>query len=61
MAKSDVVLVSPDGKQQRKVTPGSAEEVNLRWNGYLPADQQKAKAPRVQADATPKTVGTNAV
>lgn len=53
-------LVSPDG--ERKYTPKTAEEeTRYRYNGYLPAEQQKAKAPEPPAEPTgPKTVGTGA-
>ena len=63
-AKSDapetVELVSPDGKIKRTVDVGSATETKLRWDGYLPAKQQKLEAPKVEAPQAPKTVGTNA-
>ena len=53
-------LVSPDG--QRKYTPKTAEDdAKYRFNGFLPADQQKAEAPKPPAEPTgPKTVGTGA-
>lgn len=42
MAQRTVVLVSPDGKQKRKVEVDSKEDINLRWDGYLPEKQQAA-------------------
>ena len=59
MAKT-VELVSPNGEIKRTVDVGSEAEVKLRWDGYLPAKQQAAEAPKVQAPSAPKTVGTNA-
>lgn len=56
-----VELVSPDGERKRKVVVGSAEEVSLRFDGYLPPKQQKAEPARTtQSVAAAKTVGTNA-
>lgn len=59
-AAKTVKLVSPDGEQSREVEVGSAEEVKLRWDGYLPPAQAKLEAPKVEAPSAPKTVGTNA-
>lgn len=55
-----VELVSPDGEVKRKVGVGSKEEVSLRFDGYLPAQQAKLEAPKVEAPQAPKTVGSNA-
>lgn len=52
-------LVSPDG--QRKVTPKTAlDDSRYRFDGYLPAEQQKEPAPEPVTDGGPQTVGTNA-
>lgn len=56
-AESFVELVSPDGEKQR--TPRNNEEdVKLRFQGYLPADQQKEVAPEPVEPSGPKTVET---
>lgn len=55
-----VVLVSPDGEQQRTVTVGGPDEVKARWDGYLPQEQAKLEPTPVEVPAAPRTVGTNA-
>jgi len=59
-APETVELVSPDGEIKRRVDVGSPGEVGLRFDGYLPAEQAKLEAPKVEASQTPKTVGSNA-
>lgn len=59
-AAETVTLVSPDGAQKREVTVGGVDEVKLRFDGYLPAEQQKLPAPEKPAPTAPTSVGTNA-
>jgi hypothetical protein len=58
-----VKLVSPDGEITREVGVGSKEEIGLRFDGYLPPEQNKLEAPEkptpAEADSA-TTVGTNA-
>lgn len=52
-------LVSPDGS--RKVTPKTAlDDSKYRFDGYLPAEQQKEPAPEPPTPDGDTTVGTNA-
>lgn len=56
-----VKLVSPEGDREREVVVGSKEEVSLRFDGFLPAEQQKLEAPeRPTGSEVEITVGTNA-
>lgn len=55
-----VELVSPNGEITRTVNVGSKEEVALRFDGFLPGEQAKLEAPKVEAPSAPKTVGSGA-
>lgn len=62
MAKTETVkLVSPSNKKDvREVEVGSAQETKLRFDGFLPEEQAKLKAPEPVTGQAPKTVGSNA-
>lgn len=58
-APKTIDLVGPDGETTRKgVVVDSAEEISLRFDGYLPADQAKLEAPAKPnpAEQSPTTV-----
>ena len=59
-AAKTIELVSPNGEITRKVGVDSKEEVALRFDGYLPKEQAKLEAPKIETSGGPKTVGTNA-
>jgi len=53
-----LVLVSPDGEDTREVTT-AADEVALRWRGYLPAEQAKLEAPEPPKPTPPAPPSTS--
>lgn len=51
-----LVLVSPDGDEREVAT--AADEVALRWRGYLPKEQAKLEAPEPPKPTPPTPPST---